>query len=332
MNVTVDFEAFAPEMIDEWHLAMDRWAEISHALNIRTTFFVSVEDAARLRGQAPEAYDKLLAGLATLHESGSSVHPHNHRMFELETGRQLTPPDVPKRVPGYAKQASLFYDVCRRHQACFADWFGTALRSFETLCADAGIPVPERLAFRPGGWDCGSTAEEQRGYLRAVTDAGVVLHSGDSHGTYGTRGYHIDSRFGQNVYPLADSGLVELAPCWVLHCGAGMRSPQFAGSAARLLSQPVIRDRQAPGAFVTVLHFDHLFHRGWRNTFQPFTVRSPRQIRSRVERVLSLLHRLSQSLALEPDLLEHASLPAAALSKPAPPIDAPVERLSTGAR
>ena len=81
----------------------------------------------------PEAYDKLLAGLATLHESGSSVHPHNHRMFELDTGRQLTPPDVPKRVPGYAKQASLFYDVCRRHQACFADWFGTALRSFETL-------------------------------------------------------------------------------------------------------------------------------------------------------------------------------------------------------
>jgi hypothetical protein len=110
-----------------------------------------------------------------------------------------------------------------------------------------------------------------------------------------------------------------------------MRSPQFAGSAARLLSQPVLRDRQAPGAFVTVLHFDHLFHSGWRNTFQPFTVRSPRQIRSRAERVLALLHRLSQSLALEPDLLEHASLPAAALSKPGPPIETPADRLSTGA-
>jgi hypothetical protein len=316
LHVTVDFEAFTPEMIDEWAVGMEHWAQVAERLGIRCTFFVSVEDAARLRWEEPSAYGKLLHGLQQLYRSGASLQPHSHRMFDLETGRLFTAPDVPKLVPGYAKQASLFYDVRHRHGASFAEWFPNILQSHRTLCEDSGVPLPGRIAFRPGGWDCGSTAEEQRCYLRAIADAGVVLHSGDSHGTYGARSYHIESRFGENMFPL-ESGVVEIAPCWGLNCGAPTVSPQLAGAMRRLLGQPVIIPGR-PGAFVTVMHFDHLFHRGWRSGLQPFSVHSPDEIRRRIDKSMGLIAGLSRFLSLHSALLQDLELHGRAANLPRP--------------
>jgi hypothetical protein len=302
LHVTIDFEAFAAPSIDIWAFAMERWAAAMERLPLPCTFFLSVEDAAYLRAQEPTAYRKLLSGLGRLHRAGAVVQPHNHRMFDLTTGRQFTPAGARKHVPGYTKQASLFYDVRHRQDASFGEWIPVVFEAHRTLCEDAEIALPRALAFRPGGWDCGSTADEQRIYLEAITQAGVVLHSGDSHGTYGTRDYTIESRFGQNVFRL-ETGVVEIAPCWAFNCGAGTISPQFAGAMLRLRSQPMLPVGRT-GAFVAVLHFDHLFHRGWRSRLAPFSVDSPEEIRQRIDHSLGLLHRLSRVLRLRPAVLQ----------------------------
>jgi hypothetical protein len=311
LHVTIDFEAFAPSMIDGWSIAMERWASVAGRRGLACTFFVSIEDAIRLRSEEPAAYRVLLSGLIRLHHAGSTIQPHNHRVFDPRTGRQRTPAGVPKSVAGYAKQASMFYDVVHRHGMAFGDWFPTVLSSYRTLLQDAEIPEPAQIVFRPGGWDCGATADEQRGYLEALAGAGVMLHSGDSRGTYGTSSYRVGSRFGENVYRL-HSGIVEVAPCWALNCGAPTLSLRSAATLQRLLVQPVARDRDLGGAFVAVLHFDHLFHSGWRASLREFAVRSPEAICARVDRSLRRLDGVRRRLRLTPLPLEDVR-PAAAL-------------------
>jgi hypothetical protein len=197
----------------------------------------------------------------------------------------------------------MFYDVVHRNGVSLSEWLPQLLDAYRSLCADAELPVPGRIAFRPGGWDCGSTAEEQQSYLAALHDAGISLHSGDSHGTYGTWSYHINSRFGETVYRLRP-GLVEVAPCWALQSGAGPLSPQFVAAYLRLLHQPVSHRLTSPGAFVVVLHFDHLFHRGWRSSLEEFSVRSAPELQTRIERTLGLMARLGRVLRLNASRLE----------------------------
>lgn len=305
LHVTVDFEAFPPGMTDRWCFALDHWARRSSAHGIPCTFFVSVEDAARLRVEDPVGYGRFLGSLQRVHEAGSAFQPHNHRIFDIETGRQPSPPLTSRRVAGYAKQASFFYDVHHRNQIDLEEWLPLLLFAYRTLCRDADIDSPERLIFRPGGWDAGSTAGEQKRYLEALAGAGFVFHSGDSHGTYGSRDFGIETRFGENIYEL-HAGLAELAPCWALNCGA-ICAPPILGALKRLLSQPVWRSRRRRGAFVVVLHFDHLFHRGWRRSLKEFSVRAPEEIRARIDRTFVLLGWLSRVLSLAPIPLEDAA-------------------------
>lgn len=257
LMVTVDFEGFRPSLLDSWLAAMRRWASHSASAGLRSCIFIALEYVARLRHAQPDRYDDFLEAVTMLHESGAAFYPHNHGVFDSTTGMQAD--YRPERVSGYSKRASFFYDVVHRHRLNVTDWVRSLLGHYQTFLTTAGIVQPTSLAFRAGGWDHGATLNERVQYIQALSNAGIRYDSSVSRGDFGTRGFRVGAPFGSNVFALTTS-LIEVAPCWSVNCGTELISRSSLRSVSKILAQPqvwALRERE--GAFVIVLHFDHLF-------------------------------------------------------------------------
>ncbi len=253
--LTVDFESFTPSTVGRWLAAMRAWARLAADGGWPFSIFIAVEDVVRLRASGRGVYDELAAAARAMHEAGAVFYPHNHGVFDESTGELAGV--RPEHVAGYGKRASLVYDVVHRHRRPLAEWLGRVLHHYDAFLADAGIPRPPRLAFRAGGWDHGDTPELARQFLHALEDNAFAFDSSASSGRFGTATWRVGAPFGANLFALSPS-LVEVAPCWSLDCRAGLR-PRTVRS---LLAQPQLwLPRRRPGAFVTVLHFDHIFVR-----------------------------------------------------------------------
>ena len=287
--LTIDFEAFEPSSLDLWLRAMERWAYRSAAGGWSFSIFIALEDVVRLRHEQPAGYANFLEQIKILHSSGARFYPHNHGFFDPETGLQA--PHRPQLIQNYGKRASFFYDVVHRHRMDLRDWLVQLLVHYDDFLNEAGMRRPLHPTFRAGGWDHGSSAEESLQYVSAVSDAGFMYDSSASRGVFGTKTFHVGEPFGYNVF-LLTSSLVEVAPCWSLNCGASLISRSSLGSLRRLLAQPVWLSRYGEGAFVTILHFDHLFGSSGRSVSQSTVLR-------RVDRFFDLLSRVRRALRLQ---------------------------------
>jgi hypothetical protein len=255
--LTVDFEAFAPETIEPWIAAMELWSRAATAHELPFTFFLSLEHLAVLRGRDPNAYRRFAMALGELSQAECELHVHNHCLFDWSNGiRSVDIKPFSNPVEGYPRRASMWYDVVRRNGRPWGEWAAELRRVHEEVLADAGRPVPERVAFRAGGWDTGTTPEDWVQFVSGLDEAGFAVDSSAlSRLSGGAAG-----QFSTSAYRLTDE-LVELAPCIWMDCGA-------AGSVRGLPSPPsaVLRQRSAvrlpvrDGLMVVVLHFDHLFH------------------------------------------------------------------------
>jgi hypothetical protein len=300
--LTVDFEALDPEAIDEWLEAMREWARLSAEGDWRFSIFLAIEDVVRLRKARRGSYDAFIRLAKELHEAGSTFYPHNHGVFDIDTG--LLASVRPERIRGYRKRASFVYDVIHRHGEDLSDWLGCVVSEYEGFLRDAGIPRPHQLTFRAGGWDHGDTAESSRAYIRALDGNSFRFDSSASSGTFGTRSWSAGAPFESNVFPLSNS-LVEVAACWSLNCNARLVSRKTAGPLGRLVRQPrVWLSRTAPGAFVTVLHFDHLFRAAGAPPRRGTGLVLPSNVVERVNRFFRIISILRRSLRLEPASFE----------------------------
>jgi hypothetical protein len=294
--LTIDFEGFDPHTIDVWLEAMRQWAWLSAEGNWRFSIFLAIEDVVRLRTAQADSYAAFIRAAKRLHETGAQFYPHNHGVFDLNTG--VLAQVRPERIPGYCKRASFVYDVVHRHRKDLGDWLGRVVHDYDNFLRDAAIPRPHQLAFRAGGWDHGDTAESSRTYIRALERNSFHFDSSASSGTFGTRSWRVGAPFGSNVFALSPS-LVEVAACWSLNCDARLPSRGAAGSVRRLLRQPgVWLSRQAPGAFVTVVHFDHLF-RTAAPRLATTAQASAGTVEERVNRFFRLISVLRKTLRLE---------------------------------
>jgi hypothetical protein len=270
--LTIDFEAFSPASVDLWLDAMTHWADCSMVGGWCSSIFIALEDIVRLRQNRPDRYRDFLDAAKLLHDSGAMFYPHNHGVFDPHTGGQS--PNRPTRIPGYGKRASFFYDVARRHRFSLREWLGCLLAQYDEFLSDAGIERPTRLAFRAGGWDHGTTPEENAAYIAAVSDAGFSYDSSVTRGIFGSRTFRIGAPFRSNIFTLTSS-LVEVASCWSVDCGGKAVSLTSISAMRRLLAQPSVwASRREEGAFVTVIHFDHLLRaaRGEAEVMSPATV------------------------------------------------------------
>jgi hypothetical protein len=184
----------------------------------------------------------------------------------------------------------LYYDVVYRNKLEFRDWCEILNESYEGFLADAGIPRPEQVAFRAGGWDHGVTREDVADYLDGLAAMEVTFDSSGSSGVFDTPSWRIGAPFSENTFRL-DRSLIEVAPCDFADCGAPVASRQFASWMVRLLTRapiwlPPLRRR---GVLVTVIHFDHLFHEGRGDKRRLFVIEDDAEVAQRINRFLSWL-------------------------------------------
>jgi hypothetical protein len=312
--LTVDFEAFSAEHIRLWAAAMQRWALRSREEDFRFTFFVAIEDAVSLRATNPGAYRSLLDGFASLAAAGCAVHTHNHRLFNPETGeRQIPRNSDPSLDTDYGKRPSMYYDVVHRHRADFSDWLQIVRCLYETMLSDIGAPLPERLLFRAGGFDYGFTPAELADYIQALAAAGFGIDSSAYNAGNVLRGSRRASAYGENTYLLAPS-VLEIAPCWFVDCGVSFASCRSGWS--QLLHHPrLLSPRLHNGVFVTVVHFDHLFHLRRGNQYNYFAVTDVQTVLARIDGFFTSLRFLAKVLRLKSTVGEDlplAYLPIAA--------------------
>jgi hypothetical protein len=299
--LTLDFEAFTPDTAQLWCDAMRRWAAASRSGGWRFAFFVSVEDVARLRAAAPTVYAEFVAAAQELHASGVEYHPHNHCVFDPDTGRTPTPAAERSRraVSAYSKGASMYYDVRYRNGLTFRAWLPTIVRAYDAFLDEVGARRPVSLAFRAGGWDYGSTQDDVMDYLAALVESDFSFESGAVTGTYGTRGYRIGLPFGQNVFPLIPP-LIEVAPTDSLNSGAKLGTVPSFGWLSRLVRQTRLwMPPFAPGLLVTVLHFDNLFHSGHGRSTRHFAVDDPAEVAVRIDGFFARIAAVRRLLQLE---------------------------------
>jgi hypothetical protein len=297
--LTCDFEAFRPGVIPLWAAAMRRWAQRAREADLRFSFFVSLEDVARVRANSPAGYDELLAAARDLHAAGTRFHPHNHCLYDPDSGVKTNAhTGLPERIDGYPRRASMFYDVVYRGERDWPEWLGTVRADWERFLADAGLPLPERPAFRPGGWDHGVTDDDLRTYVRGVAERGFAYDSSATSGEFGTPSWRVGKPFGENVFSL-DGGVVEVAPSWSLDCGAALLSPAGARAASELRGQRALWGGRAEGVFDTVLHFDHLFHEGRGAGRRLWAVEDQADVLARVDRFFRRLRFLRRALRME---------------------------------
>ena len=70
------------------------------------------------------------------------------------------------------------------------------------------------LAFRPGGWDHGSTSADTLLYFQALNDSGLIANSGLSIGDFGGKNWRVGNDPGSNIAIVAigDKKLLEVSP------------------------------------------------------------------------------------------------------------------------
>jgi hypothetical protein len=295
--LTVDFEAFDANAIGGWNAAMHLWAEEAERAGLRFSLFTSVEDVVRLKLDADaERYAEFFDACRHLDATGSRFHPHNHCLFDPETGARASEPDgFPTSVAGYPRFPSLVYDVKRRHGVAIASWLPLVVREHERFLRDAGLVRPATLAFRAGGWDYGTSAEEMGDFLEGVARAGLTYDSSARCGTGEAPGLTSMS-LGRNVFRLR-SGVVEVAATDHVNCGLVPSLGRWLGERLRegVLSRSVTR----ASAVVTVLHFDHLFHAGRGSSIRYFAVTDPSTVRTRIQRLFRTLRLVGAVRSLE---------------------------------
>jgi len=297
--LTVDFEAFTPDAIPLWTAAMEHWSDGAEAAGLVFTYFIAVEDVALLRARDAHAYRALGSGLHALAAAGGEFHPHNHRVFDLQSGAPLTPQGAAgQRASGYPRRASMFYDVVYRHRRGWGEWMQEVTRTYESLLADAAIAAPARLAFRPGGWDHGATREDLERYLDGVAEAGYAIDSSATAGVFGEASWRVGAPAGRNIYELR-GGLVEIAPCISMDCGAPLASRRGLSLLKGVATQSTLwRPPFSEMAFVVVLHLDHLFHELRGGRIRYFAVQDERVIRRRVDRAVRQLAAFRRAMRL----------------------------------
>jgi hypothetical protein len=295
--LTVDFEAFTPEMMPLWQEAMHHWAARASESRLRFCFFLSVENAIRLRVASQRAYAEFLKAMKGLEDVASLIYPHNHYVFDRQTGEKKVLAEEPKDLPqDYPKRKSVFYDTVHRHRLDLAFWLTTVRESYEEVLAAADCRRPKVPVFRAGGWDYGGSCRDVRQYIDAVVAAGFRADSSACRGAFGTPTWRIGSHFGSNVFWL-DKGLLEIAPTWSMDISVSPLSLACARSLLSLRRQSKLWMGHR-GAFVVVLHFDHLFRRWSRGSLQNSPLRDVGTLRKRIDRLFRSIALLRSILCL----------------------------------
>jgi len=255
--LTEDFEPAVTSAadIDEMRDAMRFAAELSARYQIPWTHFVDVntlapafiaEDAA-IRQRSREMIDDLKGMIAR----GDDCQLHLHGAMDERLLASMRQTDrLHARSSGidtlqpYRQRRSFFFN------AFYAEGYRNLVVSLtygkRLLEKSLYDDKPAVLAFRPGGWDHGSSSQDTRLYYAALMAAGLTANSGLSTGNFASANWRIGNNVGHNLATVTveDKTINEVSPTaspdWYVNPVVSQNIKELAESAKNKNELPVI--------------------------------------------------------------------------------------------
>jgi hypothetical protein len=199
---------FASDLSSKYQI---HWTHFVDA-NALTSAFVSDNQELKQRCQS------MIGDLKAMAEAGDDCELHLHGPLnsalieQLRSQEKLHIRGSREAVEQYRQRRSFFYQSFYRggyRELVSSLTYGKRL--LETSLYDGRKQV---LAFRPGGWDHGSSQRDTLLYFQALGDAGLIANSGLSQGDFEGKNWRVGNDPGRNLATVlaGDNKLVEVSP------------------------------------------------------------------------------------------------------------------------
>lgn len=162
---------------------------------------------------------EMISNLKSMSEDGDDCELHLHGPLNRELLEQLRSQEklhVKQQgvdaIQPYRQRRSFFFNSFyggSYHELVANLTYGKRL--LEKVLYDGKKQV---LAFRPGGWDHGSTSLDTLLYFHALSDSGLIANSGLSTGDFGGKNWRVGNDPGHNVARISagDDQIIEVSP------------------------------------------------------------------------------------------------------------------------
>ena len=162
---------------------------------------------------------EMIADLAMMVKSGDDCELHLHGPLNRELFEQLRSEhrlhvkhSGLDKLPDYKQRKSFFFRTFyRRGYQDLVNSLSYGKSLLETAVYDGKQQV---LAFRPGGWDHGSSTQDTLLYFKALSDVGLVANSGLVTGKFGSPDWKVGNTPGSNLATVqaGDTSITEVSP------------------------------------------------------------------------------------------------------------------------
>lgn len=223
--LTEDFEprVESPEEIDRIIDALRLAGELSTKYNVAWTHFVDVNTLAPAfisdDVQLKERCREMITDLKLLVSKGDDCQLHLHGLLNRELlefmksqGKLHVKPHGAKQLGGYRQRKSFFFNsfyAAGYRELVTSLTYGKSL--LEQAVYDGRKDV---VAFRPGGWDHGSSSQDTLLYFDALIESGLIANSGLVTGEFGTQSWTVGNYPGRNLATVqeGDDSITEISP------------------------------------------------------------------------------------------------------------------------
>lgn len=223
--LTEDFEPRVEtlEDIDQSREVLKLARELSTRYNVAWTHFVDVNVLAAAfiseNAQLKEKCRAMIGDLKMMASGGDDCQLHLHGPLNrdlldfMKSERRLRiKPSGEEDLPGYRQRKSFFF------HSFYASGYRelvTSLTYGKSLLEQAVYDGrKEVVAFRPGGWDHGSSSQDTLLYFNALLESGLIANSGLVTGQFGTQNWRVGHDPGHNLAHVEVGGksITEISP------------------------------------------------------------------------------------------------------------------------
>jgi hypothetical protein len=223
--LTEDFEPRVEslEEIDRIRDALRLAGELSQKYNIAWTHFVDVNTLAPAFTaddvQLKQSCREMITDLKLLSSNGDDCQLHLHGMLDrgllefMKSQEKLrVKPSGVKQLRGYRQRKSFFFNsfyAAGYRELVTSLTYGKSL--LEQAVYDGRKDV---VAFRPGGWDHGSSSQDTLLYFNALIESGLIANSGLVTGEFGAQNWTVGNYPGRNLATVreGDDSITEISP------------------------------------------------------------------------------------------------------------------------
>jgi hypothetical protein len=187
----------------------------THFVEVNVLAAAFISDDAQLK----EKCRAMISDLKLMANGGDDCQLHLHGPLNRELldfmkseKRLRVKPHVAKELQGYRQRKSFFFHsfyAAGYREMVTSLTYGKSL--LEQAVYDGRKDV---VAFRPGGWDHGSSRQDTLLYFNALLDSGLIANSGLVTGEFGTQNWRVGNDPGHNLahVEVGDESITEVSP------------------------------------------------------------------------------------------------------------------------